>query len=60
MQRPAEGQKFCGNFILTSLVVWWSAFLTTNHEVPASIPGSTLEILSLAGEDPHGDHGLGS
>ena len=26
----------------TSLVAWWSEFLTTNHEVPGSIPGSTI------------------
>ena len=29
---------------LTSLVVWWSELLTTNHEVPGSIPGSTMGI----------------
>ena len=29
---------------LTSLVVWWSGSLTTNHEVPGSIPGSTMGI----------------
>ena len=27
---------------VTSLVAWWSEFLTTNHEVPGSIPGSTM------------------
>jgi len=27
---------------LTSLVAWWSELLTTNHEVPDSIPGSTI------------------
>ena len=32
--------------------------LTTNHEVPVSIPGSTLGIF-LEGEDSRGDHGLG-
>jgi hypothetical protein len=37
-----------------------SWFLTTNHEVTGSIPGSTMGIFSLIGEDPHGDHGLGS
>ena len=42
----------------TSLVVWWSEPLTTNHEVPVSIPGSTVGIF-LEGEDSHGDHGLG-
>ena len=44
--------------ILTSLVVYWSESLTTNHEVPGSIPGSTVGIF-LEGEDSHGDHGLG-
>jgi len=43
----------------TSLLVWWSESLTTNHEVPGSIPGSTVEIFPK-GEDSHGDHGLGS
>jgi len=27
---------------LTSLMAWWSEILTTNHEVPGSIPGSTM------------------
>ena len=26
----------------TSLVAWWSELLTTNHEVPGSIPGSNM------------------
>ena len=26
----------------TSLEGWWSEFLTTSHEVPGSIPGSTM------------------
>ena len=42
----------------TSLVVQWSESLTTNHEVPGSIPGSTVGIF-LKGEDSRGDHGLG-
>ena len=29
---------------MTSLVVWCSELLTTNHEVPGSIPGSTMGI----------------
>ena len=33
--------------------------MTTNHEVPGSIPGTTMGIF-LVGEDPRGDHGLGS
>ena len=44
--------------ITTSLVVYWSESLTTNHEVPGSIPGSTVGTF-LEGEDSHGDHGLG-
>jgi hypothetical protein len=43
----------------TSLMVQWSEFLTTDHEVPGSIPGSTIGIF-LEGKDSHGDHGLGS
>jgi len=35
-----------------------SESLPTNHEVPGSIPGSTVEIFS-EGEDSRGDHGLG-
>ena len=27
---------------MTSLVAWWSELLTTKHEVPGSIPGSTI------------------
>ena len=42
----------------TSLVVYWSESLTTNHEVPGSIPGSTVGIF-LEGEYSRGDHGLG-
>ena len=42
----------------TSLVVQGSESLTTNHEVPGSIPGSTVGIF-LGGEDSRGDHGLG-
>jgi hypothetical protein len=41
-----------------SLVVLWSESLTTNNEVPGSIPGSTVGIF-LVGEDSRGDHGLG-
>jgi hypothetical protein len=43
----------------TNLVVRWSDFLTTDHEVPDSIPGSTMMIFR-EGEDSHGYHGLGS
>jgi len=44
---------------VTSLVVLWSGSLTTNHEVPGSIPGSTVGIFP-EGENSRGDHGLGS
>ena len=29
-------------FYVTNLVALWSELLTTNHEVPGSIPGSTM------------------
>ena len=45
-------------FLSTSLVVQWSEYLTTNHEVPGSIPGSTVGIF-LGGEDSRSEHGLG-
>jgi hypothetical protein len=41
----------------TSHVAWWSDLLTTNHEIPGSILPWEF---SLAGEDPHSDHGLAS
>jgi len=44
---------------VTSLVVWWSVSLTTNHEVPGSIPGSTVGIFPER-KDSRGDHGLGA
>jgi hypothetical protein len=37
---------------VTSLVVYWSAFLISNYEVPGSIPDCTMGIFSLIGEDP--------
>ena len=37
---------------LTSLVVWWSELLTTNHEVPATIPGSTMGFFRCRGRIP--------
>ena len=40
------------------LVVQWSESLTTNPEVPGSIPGTTVGIF-LEWEDSRGDHGLG-
>ena len=39
-------------FFPTILVVWWSELLTTNHEVPASIPGSTMGIFLVRGGSP--------
>ena len=43
----------------TSNLSWYSGqSLTTNHEVPGSIPGSTMGIFPK-GEDSRGDHGLG-
>ena len=32
----------CVCVCVTSLVAWWSELLTTNHEVPGSIPGSNM------------------
>ena len=46
--------------LMISLVAWWSELLTTNHEVPGSIPDSTICVFPLKGEVAHGDHGLGS
>jgi len=43
---------------MISLVVYLSESLTTNHEVPGSIPGSTVGISSEE-EDFRGHHGLG-
>ena len=36
----------------TSLVVWWSELLTTKHEIPGSIPGSTMGIFPCRGRIP--------
>ena len=33
-------------------MVWWSELLTTNHEVPGSIPGSTMGIFPCRGRIP--------
>ena len=38
--------------LATSLVVWWSELLTTNHEVPGSISGSTMGIFLVGGRIP--------
>jgi len=43
---------------MTSLVVYWSESVATNHEFAGSIPGSTVGIFP-EGEDSRGDHGLG-
>jgi hypothetical protein len=45
--------------IVTKPVVWWLEFLTTDHDVSGSIPGSAMGIF-LQGHDSHGDQGLGS
>jgi hypothetical protein len=37
---------------LTSLVAWWSKLLTTNDEVPGSIPGSAVGIFPWRGRSP--------
>ena len=42
----------CTLSVKTSLVVWWSEFLTTNHEVPGSIPGPTMAIFPGRGRIP--------
>jgi len=44
--------------VQTSLVVYRSESLPTNHKVPGSIPGSTVRIFP-EGEDSRDDHGLG-
>ena len=53
-------EQFCENSILeiifsllpTSLAVWWSELLTTNHEFPGSIPGSNMGIFPCRGRIP--------
>ena len=54
--------KFSCYFVAVrfTLPASWSSgqSLTTNHEVPGSIPGSTVRIFP-EGEDSRGDHGLG-
>ena len=37
---------------VVSIVVWWSELLTTNHEVPGSIPGSVMGIFPCRGRIP--------
>jgi hypothetical protein len=60
-QRPDRvNTKHSQQIDMSSLVVLWSAFLTTNHEAPGLIPDSTMGIFAQIGEDSHGDHGLGS
>ena len=43
---------FSTTFIRISLVVWWSELLTTNNEVPGSIPGPTMGIFPCRGRIP--------
>jgi hypothetical protein len=45
-------QKNVSSHLMISLVVWWSELLTTNHEVPGSIPGSTIGIFLVGGGSP--------
>jgi hypothetical protein len=57
-----QTMKYSGLGILTSfvsyghpwlrLVVWWSELLTSNHEVPGSIPCSTMGIFLVGGGSP--------
>ena len=49
----SSGQRNCATWASQTQ----KSILTTNHEVPGSIPGSTVGIL-LEGEDSHGDHDL--
>jgi hypothetical protein len=61
--QPTTGAPEASKFLLLHfniiiLVVWWSEFLTNNHEVPGSIPSSTVGIFP-EGQDSRGDHGLG-
>ena len=37
---------------MTSLVAWWSELLTTNHEVPGSIPISNMCVFPWKGKTP--------
>jgi hypothetical protein len=39
-----ENWRILTNKEMTSLMVQWSEFLTTDHEVTGSIPGSTMGI----------------
>ena len=50
-------RHFFNNFT-TTLHYNYSESLTTNHEVPGSIPDSTVGIF-LEGEDSCGDHDMG-
>jgi hypothetical protein len=42
----------CVMYYLTSLVVWWSELLTTNHEVRGSIPGSAVRSFPCRRRSP--------
>ena len=45
-----RNKTFCDTLMMmTSLVVWWSELLTTKHEVPGSISGSTMGIFFVGG-----------
>jgi hypothetical protein len=49
---------WCIFLTATILAVYWSAFLTTDHEVPGSIPGSTMGILLYQGKIPTVETGI--
>ena len=40
------------HFYILSQTSQWSGFLTTDHEVPGSIPGSTMGIFPGRGRSP--------
>jgi hypothetical protein len=44
--------KIFNKFVSTSLVFRWSEILTTNNEIPGSIPGSTMGIFLVGGGSP--------
>ena len=53
MQSQFKVVHFPASYLnLTSLVVQWSRFLTTKHEVPCSIPGSNMGIFPGRGRSP--------
>jgi hypothetical protein len=49
LKRCSVRTVFYKSDLQTSLVVWWSDLLTTKHEVPGSIPGSSMGIFPCRG-----------